>query len=216
MRANRSWPERSNVEKEHDRTLNLKRNTHQSATDNARHNIELIQKTWEQVLPIADNAAQPFYNCPFELDLSLRSMFSHTDMAEQRKKVMQMITVAVRGLGRLEEPRPAAALGHRDVGYGVQDHHYDAVSAALIWTLEQALGDAFTPEARESWTSTYTTLADSMRAAPAAPPPRVGAAEQTRVQSPHFAESPWPFAHPPARCAIVTTNTGGAPNPPGG
>ena len=129
-------------------------------------NVALVQQTWEQVLPIADDAAQLFYNRLFELDPSLRPMFSYTDMAEQRKKLMQMITVAVRGLGRLDELIPAVrALGKRHVGYGVQAHHYDTVGAALLWTLEQGLGAAFTEEARESWTVTYFTLADVMRTA---------------------------------------------------
>lgn len=129
-------------------------------------NVELIQRTWEQVLPIADDAAQLFYNRLFELDPSLRGMFRQTDMVEQRKKLMQMITVAVRGLGKLDELGPAvAALGRRHAGYGVQDHHYDTVGAALIWTLEQGLGDAFTAEARESWITLYTTLAGLMKAA---------------------------------------------------
>jgi hemoglobin-like flavoprotein len=131
-----------------------------------RINVALVQETWEQVLPIADDAAQLFYGRLFELDPSLRAMFRQTDMAEQRKKLMQMITVAVRGLGRFEELRPAInALGQRHVGYGVQDHHYDTVGAALIWTLEQGLGDAFTAEARESWTLVYTTLSGMMKAA---------------------------------------------------
>jgi hemoglobin-like flavoprotein len=129
-------------------------------------NVALVQQTWEQVLPIADDAAQLFYNRLFELDPSLRTMFTQTDMAEQRKKLMQMITVAVRGLGKLDELIPAVrALGKRHVGYGVQPHHYDTVGAALLWTLEQGLGAAFTEEARESWTVTYFTLANTMRIA---------------------------------------------------
>ena len=129
-------------------------------------NVSLVQQTWDQVLPIADDAAQLFYGRLFELDPSLRPMFAHSDMKEQRKKLMQMIGVAVRGLNKIDELLPAIrALGKRHVGYGVADHHYDTVGAALLWTLEQGLGDAFTPEARESWTLVYTTLASVMKAA---------------------------------------------------
>jgi hemoglobin-like flavoprotein len=75
-----------------------------------------------------------------------------------------MITVAVRGLNRLDELVPAIeALGHRHVNYGVTDAHYDTVGAALLWTLEQGLGDAFTPGVRDSWAATYYTLANVMR-----------------------------------------------------
>ena len=129
-------------------------------------NVALVQQTWNQVLPIADDAARLFYNRLFQLDPSLRAMFRQTDMAEQRKKLLQMITVAVRGLNKLDELLPAVrALGARHVGYGVQDHHYDTVGAALLWTLEQGLGEAFTEEVRESWTETYYTLANVMRSA---------------------------------------------------
>jgi hemoglobin-like flavoprotein len=133
-------------------------------------NAALVQQTWEMVIPIADDAAQLFYNRLFELDPSLRPMFAHSDMAEQRKKLMQMITVAVRGLGRLDDLVPAVqALGKRHVGYGVRDAHYDTVGSALLWTLEQGLGAAFTDEARSSWAATYYTLANVMKAAAAQP-----------------------------------------------
>ena len=129
-------------------------------------NVALVQRSWEQVLPIADEAAQLFYTRLFQLDPSLRPMFAHSDMKEQRKKLMQMITVAVRGLERLNELVPAVeALGRRHVQYGVSDSHYDTVGAALLWTLEQGLGEAFTPETREAWTATYLTLAGVMKGA---------------------------------------------------
>jgi hemoglobin-like flavoprotein len=128
--------------------------------------IALVQRTWDLVLPIADDAAQLFYRRLFELDPSLRPMFAKSDMAEQRKKLMQMITVAVRGLGRLQDILPAVvALGRRHVQYGVTDAHYATVGAALLWTLEQGLGPAFTDDVKAAWAATYTALADVMRGA---------------------------------------------------
>jgi len=112
---------------------------------------------------IADDAAILFYDKLFELDPSLRPMF-RGDMAEQRKKLMQIITVAVRGLDRLGELVPAIeAMGRRHGGYGVTNAHYDTVGEALLWTLEQGLGDEFTPEANDAWALTYATLAGVMQ-----------------------------------------------------
>jgi hemoglobin-like flavoprotein len=126
--------------------------------------VTLVQESWEQVLPIADTAAQLFYQRLFELDPSLRRLFTQTDMAEQRKKLMQMITVAVRGLTRLDELVPAVeALGNRHAGYGVTDAHYDTVATALLWTLAQGLGEGFTPEVRGAWIETYNILATVMQ-----------------------------------------------------
>lgn len=59
------------------------------------------------------------------------------------------------------------ALAQRHTGYGVRDAHYDAVGKALLWTLEQELGPAFTPEARVAWTALYGAMAEIMRKAAA-------------------------------------------------
>jgi hemoglobin-like flavoprotein len=55
--------------------------------------------------------------------------------------------------------------GRRHAGYGVNDHDYETVGEALLWTLEQGLGPSFTPEVREAWTTLYRLVADTMRMA---------------------------------------------------
>ncbi len=127
--------------------------------------IALVQQSFAHVLPIADTAAALFYTRLFELDPSLRTLFTG-DMAEQGRKLMTMLSVAVKGLGRLEELVPAVQkLGARHVAYGVQDEHYATVGAALLWTLDQGLGARFTLEIRAAWAHAYTLLADTMRTA---------------------------------------------------
>lgn len=77
---------------------------------------------------------------------------------------MQMIGVAVRGLGRLDEIIPAVrSLGARHAGYGVEDSHYETVGSALLWTLGQGLGPDFTSETEEAWAAAYTILAETMK-----------------------------------------------------
>jgi len=123
----------------------------------------LVQETFATIAPIADDAAALFYRRLFDIDPSLRRMFKE-DMSEQRKRLMQMIAVAVRGLERLDELVPAVQdLGRRHAGYGVEDRHYDTVGAALLWTLEKGLGSAFTPEAKEAWATVYGILATTMK-----------------------------------------------------
>ncbi len=125
---------------------------------------ELVQQTWEMVVPIADAAANLFYGRLFEIDPALQPMFAKSDMAEQRRKLMTMLTMTVRGMDRLDQLVVGIeAMGRRHAGYGVRDEHYATVGAALIWTLEQGLGDAFTDEVREAWVATYTLLAGVMQ-----------------------------------------------------
>ena len=127
------------------------------------HQKDLVQGTFASIATIADDAALLFYQRLFELDPSLRPMF-RGDMAEQRKKLMQMITAAVKGLDRLEQLVPVVQdLGRRHVRYGVQDSHYDTVGQALLWTLEAGLGRQFTPEVKEAWTAVYGLLATTMK-----------------------------------------------------
>ena len=127
------------------------------------HQKTLVQESFAIVAPIADDAAALFYGRLFELDPSLQRMF-RGDMAEQRKKLMQMLTAAVKGLDRLEQLVPVVQdLGRRHATYGVEDRHYETVGAALLWTLEKGLGHAFTPETREAWATVYGILATTMQ-----------------------------------------------------
>jgi hemoglobin-like flavoprotein len=125
--------------------------------------IESIRQSWAQVEPIADQAAVLFYGRLFELNPSLRRLFRRTDMAAQGKILMQTLAVVVKSLDRLEQLLPAIqALGRRHADYGVRPQHFDTVGVALLWTLEQGLGEGFTPEVREAWASAYTALASIM------------------------------------------------------
>lgn len=127
----------------------------------------LVQSSFEKVAPIAETAAALFYGRLFELDPSLRAMFT-TDLKEQGRKLMHMLTLAVRGLDRLDELVPAVqGLGRRHAHYGVQPEHYDTVASALLWTLDKGLGEAFTPEVKEAWVAVYTLLATTMQSAAA-------------------------------------------------
>lgn len=129
--------------------------------------ITLVITTWEKVKPISGKAAELFYGKLFELDPGLKPMFKG-DMTEQGRKLMAMINTAVNGLTNLNAIVPAVQdLGRRHVGYGVTDAHYDTVAAALLWTLEQGLGDAFTADVKKAWTDTYVLLATTMKEAAA-------------------------------------------------
>lgn len=128
----------------------------------------LVQTSWSQVEPIAETAATLFYAKLFELDPALKPLFT-SDPKEQGKKLMTMIAFAVRGLDNLAALVPAVQnMGKRHTGYGVEDSHYATVGAALIWTLGQGLGPAFTDEVKDAWTAVYTILADTMKAGAAA------------------------------------------------
>ncbi len=133
------------------------------------HSIALVRESFDLLEPIAPQAAALFYANLFEADPSLRRLF-RGDMAAQGAKLMQMIGVAVARLDQPEVLMPALRqLGSRHAGYGVQDAHYDRVGAALLKTLYQGLGVAYTPEVEAAWVDVYGVLAATMKAAAAVP-----------------------------------------------
>jgi len=124
--------------------------------------VKLVQQSFSKVVPISDQAAVIFYDRLFEIAPSVKPMFTG-DMAVQRGKLMAMLGAVVNGLGNLESILPAAsALATRHVGYGAKAEHYPVVGSALLWTLEKGLGDAWTPEVADAWTTAYGTLSGYM------------------------------------------------------
>jgi hemoglobin-like flavoprotein len=124
--------------------------------------IDLVQTSFQKVVPIAGTAADLFYDRLFEIAPQTRSMFP-SDMAEQKKKLMAMLGTAVTNLHKLDTILPAVKeLGKRHKGYGVTADQYAPVGAALLWTLEKGLGPDFTPETKAAWTEAYTALAGVM------------------------------------------------------
>jgi len=129
---------------------------------------DILRDTWRAVAPIADDAAKLFYDRLFEIDPGTRPLFARTKMPEQRAKLIAAIGHVIDGLDEFDAIVPTIeALGRRHAGYDVTDAHYFSVGAALLWTLEQGLGVAWTPAAADAWSSAYTLIADTMRRAAA-------------------------------------------------
>lgn len=127
--------------------------------------IHHVQSTWKSVEAIAPQAAELFYNNLFAADPRLRALFKG-DMKAQGAKLMQMIGAAVGKLTDLPTLVPILEnLAQRHTGYGVQDAHYAIVGGALLKTLEQGLGAAFTPEVKQAWATVYQTVAGVMMTA---------------------------------------------------
>ena len=134
--------------------------------------VGLVQESFKKVLPIAPQAADLFYGRLFEIAPELRRLFP-ADLKEQKRKLMAMLGTAVTNLHQVDKIVPAVQdLGRRHAGYGVTAEHYKPVGEALIWTLGQGLGDAFTPALKSSWVEAYTMLAGVMT--DAAKPARKG------------------------------------------
>jgi nitric oxide dioxygenase len=127
--------------------------------------IALIQDSWAQVEPIADTAARIFYERLFATAPEVRPLFTG-DMTEQRRKLMAVLGMVVKALPKLDRiVHKVQALGRRHAAYGVRPEHYPLVGSALLWTLEQGLGESFTGAHAAAWGEAYGVLADVMLSA---------------------------------------------------
>ena len=130
--------------------------------------ICLLRESFALLEPKAIAAGLTFYRNLFELDPSLRAMFQ-TSIELQSRKLMEALGYTIT---TLENPKSLVpmleAMGRRHVTYGTRDEHYDTVLKALLLTLEESLGPAFTSDVRAAWTESLTFVADTMKRGAAA------------------------------------------------
>jgi nitric oxide dioxygenase len=129
--------------------------------------IRLVRTTFAQIQPVAELASGLFYDRLFTLDPSLRQLFA-ADLTQQKHALMTTLKVAIDNLDRPDELVPIVErLGIRHVSYGVTPAHYATVGAALLWTLEQGLGTAYTAPVCAAWTAVFDLLGTTMQSAAA-------------------------------------------------
>jgi nitric oxide dioxygenase len=126
--------------------------------------ILLVRTSWPAVAEQADTLTTHFYAHLFDIDPGAARLFSGVDMTAQKKKLAQSLAVVVHALDDVDSLLPAlAALAKRHTHYGVVDRHFDSVGDALLWALDDVLGDAFTTELRDAWVQAYTVVSSVMR-----------------------------------------------------
>ena len=125
----------------------------------------LVRTTFAKLAVMPEVAAALFYERLFAANPGFRPLFNN-DMRIQGIKLMTMLEMIVDNLPALGVVKPAIhELAIRHVDYGVELADYEAVREALLWTLEEALGEEFELPAREAWAVCYDELAGEMKAA---------------------------------------------------
>src|SRR5579871_594758 len=122
----------------------------------------LITSSFSKLLADREGAAALFYGHLFESNPEITPLFLG-DMQQQGRKFVEMMRAITNCLDRLDQIVPLLwQMGKRHGGYGVQPSHYPAVGAALLWTLEQQLGESFTPSVRAAWVELYALISATM------------------------------------------------------
>jgi len=131
--------------------------------------IERVQASWHAIEPVKRIAVELFYVKLFELDSTLKLLF--TDSHAREQKFLQIMDATVHGLEHSDVMMSAVReLGIRHPLFGDSDEHHETIATALLWSLEKCLRKDFTGEARAAWTNTFDKLSKAIRSVPWAEP----------------------------------------------
>ena len=124
--------------------------------------VQLVKESWGFVIVKSGQAGELFYSRLFEVAPPVRHLFK-TDVKDQARKLMSMVTLVVSKLDKLETVvNEVKSLGSRHNKYGTKKEHYDVVGECLLWTLSQGLGDRWTKETEDAWKEAYSVLSGAM------------------------------------------------------
>lgn len=125
--------------------------------------VELLEQSFEQVKPKADDFVSSFYENLFTDYPAAKPLFGSTEMAAQKKKLLGSLVLVVENLRKPEALTGALkGLGSRHVQYGALPEHYPLVGNSLLKTFDQYLGEAWTPETKQAWVDAYGVITELM------------------------------------------------------
>lgn len=126
--------------------------------------IARLRNSFQLVVEREPLVLERFYEVLFERHPQARPLFGRNS----RKAQAQMLTQAlVSVLDKIEDAEwlteTLGAMGAKHVGYGVTDGMYDWVGDALLVTLAEVAGDAWTAEVAADWAEAYGAIASLMK-----------------------------------------------------
>ena len=179
-------------------------------------NVELLEKSFDEIKPQADEFVASFYDNLFTAHPEAKPLFDTTDMQAQKKKLLNSLVLVVENLRKPDALGGALrGLGARHVKYGALPAHYPLVGGALLTTFDQYLQDKWTPQVKQAWVDAYGAIseimldgADYSEAEIALPTPEVESRSPSKTE-PSSVSSNTQIAFDPQPLASTTANGAG-------
>ena len=129
----------------------------------AELNIELLEQSFKEIKPVANEFVGSFYDNLFTAHPEAKPLFETTNMKAQKKKLLDSLVLVVENLRQPDLlDKALRGLGARHVKYGALPEHYPLVGEALLTTFEQYLQDKWTPETKDAWVGAYGAISGIM------------------------------------------------------
>ena len=125
--------------------------------------VEVLEKSFDEIKPHADEFVASFYDNLFTANPEAKPLFEHTDMASQKKMLLNSLVMVVENLRKPDVlDKSLRGLGARHVKYGALPEHYPLVGGALLAAFEQHLQKKWTPEVKQAWVGAYGAISEIM------------------------------------------------------
>ena len=121
-----------------------------------------LQQRFAQAEPRASITLLVFWKNLFELNPALRPLLPEST-AEQDRLLTRLLNAEVGALAGTRPPAPRPTEGDANEGTGP----CSVAGEALLWTLQEAYGADFTPQARAAWEGLYRFVTGTTKSAPA-------------------------------------------------
>jgi nitric oxide dioxygenase len=126
-------------------------------------NIDALEASFDQVAPQGDELVELFYERLFAVAPAVRPLFAGTDLKRQKGMLLAALVLLRKSLRDLDAVTPTLRdLGSRHVPYGALPEHYPVVGQALIASMAEIAGDAWTVEYELAWTEAYAVVSGAM------------------------------------------------------
>jgi len=126
-------------------------------------NVEILEASFQLVENSCEIFPAKFYQNLFKDYPEIQPLFAHTKMDEQGNHLFESLKFVVLNLRNPEALETGLkGLGTRHVKYGVLPQHYPMVGHALLTTLADFAGEAWTPDVKQAWIDAYTAITSLM------------------------------------------------------
>ena len=123
------------------------------------HAIALVQESLEQLLSEKETAVALFHDRLGSLDPALRALLT-AGAAGGGRDLIAALSLGVRGLNAPETViPPIKVIGRSLARQAIQDHHYQHIGEAMLWTVAQLQGNAFDDALAGDWAEAFYLLA---------------------------------------------------------
>jgi hemoglobin-like flavoprotein len=125
--------------------------------------LDTLETSFDLIAPSGEELVDIFYARLFEAAPAVEPLFAHTDLRKQKAMLLATLVLLRKSLRDLDAIAPKLRqLGARHVAYGARPEHYPVVAEALLASMAELAGEAWTPDVASAWAGALRLVAAAM------------------------------------------------------